>query len=121
MKIGQHSLYLGLLEHDFGDPDLVGRIGHTPRKLAAVGVKPREEALPQLAEVICRIGGFFFAWHLLSSRNGNSYLEWFRSIISATCRIISSGEYTSTFLSFREPPFLLLINRCKRNRQVNGF
>ena len=90
----------GLLEHDFGDSDLVGRIAHMPRKLAAVGAKPREEALPQLAEVICRIDGFFFAWHLVSSRNGNPYLELFRSLISATCKIISSGSILQRFSLF---------------------
>ena len=44
--VGEHGLDLGLLKHDFGNPDLVGAVFLSPREVTAVGLEPLDESLP---------------------------------------------------------------------------
>ncbi len=38
-----NPIHLGLLQHDLGDPDLVGGIGLSPRQVTLIGCKPGEQ------------------------------------------------------------------------------
>ena len=122
MIIGQHRLYLGLLEHDFGDPDLVGRIAHTPWKLATVGVKPREETLPQLAKLIRRVGGFIFVRHLSFPGNGNFYLELFRPLLGFIVKdyILRGTRFNVSFIwTMTSEVYLGESNRWRRASTIH--
>jgi hypothetical protein len=49
LVIGDNRRYLGLLEHDLGNPDGIGIMGFSPGEISAVLFKPMKQTLLNLA------------------------------------------------------------------------